>query len=152
MLVSLLFISCLSVSSDEGFVQNQSVMGNGVAEVTVVPQGGTTETSGYVIYVKNLTNKEINIDWSKCSVSYFGQSYLLLVEDDVDYTEGYSLLTPIAPGVTDSFNVYSSGQLRIGPNRLEIKKIPTSESEMTIAIESGGVVTNYRFIISRKAQ
>lgn len=149
-LISMLFVSCLSVTSD-GFVQDKTIVGEGVAEITVVPQGGTNETSAYVIYVKNLTDSTIYIDWNESTISYLGQTYLMIIQGDKDHPNGYSISTPIEPGVLDSFTVYSYGQLRIGPSMYELAKIPTSESQVSIAIEKDGMISNYNFDITRKA-
>ncbi len=147
---SLLLVSCLSVTSD-GFVQETIVEGASLAEVTVVPQGGTTDTNSYTIYVKNLTDGVITVDWGNCTVSYLGQTYFMIVENTNGKSFETGVYTDIAPGAMDAFKVYSSGQMRIGASTYEIVKIPTAESTVTVAIKKGDVDTLYTFNITRQA-
>ena len=146
---SLLLVSCLSVTSD-GFVQETTIDGASLAEVTVVPQGGTNDTSCYIVYVKNLTDGPISVDWGGCSISYLGKTYFMVVERQYGKTFETGVSTEIPAGTLDAFTVYSSGQLRIGANTYEIVKIPTAESSVTISIEKGDVSTKYNFNITRQ--
>lgn len=146
---SLLLVSCLSVTSD-GFVQETTVEGADLAEVTVVPQGGTNDTSCYIVYVKNLTDGPISVDWGNCSISYLGKTYFMVVESNYGKTFETGVSTEIPAGALDAFTIYSSGQLRIGANTYEIVNIPTSESSVTVAVEKGDARTLYSFNISRQ--